>query len=145
MGTVIGLAGVHHDRSATSAPQAASGPASPTFTLRDRAELGAWSGVGRRAVIISCDIGAFAMLYELGRSWASWGIVRQPRGILLWNCVSHADVDRFDTVADALETIEGRIVPGSADNIVCLNARRDAWAQRRSARPVAARARSDGS
>ena len=143
MGNVIGLAGVLQARSAPSYRRAALGPVPPSFTIRDRRELDMWSGVGRRAVIISCEIGNFAMLYDHGNSWASWGVVRQPRGILLWNCVSHADVDRFESVFDAIGTIDGldafgtrtsECMPLSVENVVSLMAHRDARTRHRMAR-----------
>lgn len=58
-----------------------------------------------RIALCSCDMGAFAMLYQNGSPWASWGIVRQDRTVLLWDCVTLGDIGRFPTMIDALRAV----------------------------------------
>ena len=75
------------------------------FTLRDRADLDDWSSDDHRVAVCASDMGPFAMLYEAGRPWASWGVVRQGRSVLLWDCVTLADIGRFASMIDALAAV----------------------------------------
>lgn len=104
MGVVVGLSGLIGSR-LSAPPGVQPGQRHGSFTPRDRADLAAWSRNGRRAVICSSESGVFAMLHEAGRSWASWGVVRQSRSILLWDCVTLADRDRLPTMIDALASL----------------------------------------
>lgn len=72
------------------------------FTRRDVVDLDRWSIAGRRAVVCNSDCGTFAMLHRATQLWASWGVARQGRTVLLWNCVTFRDVDGFPSMADAL-------------------------------------------
>lgn len=77
-------------------------PETVEFTRRDVADLEGWSTEGCRAVACTSETGQFAMLYKGDHAWASWGVVRKPRGVLLWNCVTLRDIGVFPTMADAL-------------------------------------------
>lgn len=76
-----------------------------SFTPRDRADLSDWSARGYRVAMCSSEMGAFAMLYQDGAPWASWGLVRQGREILLWDCVTLADIGRYRSMAAALAAV----------------------------------------
>ena len=131
MGTVIGLASVFRTRYAPAPRQRAREPGEPWFSLRDRDDLDAWASHGRRAVLVSSEMGMFAMLHEGGQTWASWGIVRQSRGLLVWNCITLADVDRFATMADALAAIDGETEPTLVANVVSFRTHFEAGSSRR--------------
>ena len=75
------------------------------FTGRDRADLDEWSSSAHRVSMCSSEMGMFAMVYEAGRPWASWGVVRQGRVVLLWDCVTLADIGRFSSMFDALAAV----------------------------------------
>lgn len=81
------------------------------FTLRDRADLDEWSAGNRPVSLCSSEMGTFAMLYQEGMRWASWGVVRQGRKILLWDCVTLADIGRFRSMFDALAAIPDTGLP----------------------------------
>ncbi len=91
MGTVIRLANLKSDRASLA-----------TFTLRDRCDLEGWVEPDRHMTIVSCDMGSFALLYRAGTPWASWGIARQDRVVVVWDCVSLTDIGRFPSMSDAL-------------------------------------------
>lgn len=75
------------------------------FTARDRSDLDEWMAAGRRVSMCACEFGVFAMLYRGGASWAAWGVVRQGRTVLVWDCVTLADVGRFPSMFDALAAL----------------------------------------
>lgn len=81
------------------------GQQSAGFTLRDREDLEEWANGDRSVSFCSSDTGSFAMLYQSGRPWASWGVVRQGRSVLLWDCVTLADIGRFSSMIDALAAV----------------------------------------
>jgi hypothetical protein len=49
----------------------------------------------------------FAQLYEGSAAWASWAIARQDGLLLVWDCVTLADIGRFGRMADALAALSG--------------------------------------
>ena len=107
MSTVIGLSEFLHARVLRAAPSAVSRQASPPsgFTRRDRADLDEWSNAGHQVSICSSELGTFATLHEAGQPWSSWGVVRQGRSVLLWDCVSLADIGSFPSMIDALAAV----------------------------------------
>ena len=103
MGIVVGFATVR-----TSAiPSDGRGPAVhlAEFTARDRGDLEEWMATDRRVSMCACEFGVFAMLYRGGASWAAWGVVRQERTVLVWDCVTLADIGRFPSMFDALAAL----------------------------------------
>lgn len=80
----------------------------PGFTARDRSELARWADAGRRTVLFGDEDGTtFAMLYDGSRPWASWAMARQDGELLVWNCVTFADLGRFGCMLDALAALCG--------------------------------------
>ena len=79
------------------------------FTPRDRLELERWAGQGRRSIIYQDEHVPFAMLYKGPEPWASWAVMRQGAELVLWNCVTFADVGRFRTMHDALAALPGTL------------------------------------
>ncbi len=81
------------------------------FTSRDLLELHCWDKGGRRLEIdeyAECgEAGQFAMIYNGGEPWATWAISREDGLVLLWDCISLADIGRFATVREALARIPG--------------------------------------
>lgn len=88
------------------------------FTLRDRADLDEWTASDRRVSLCSSETGTFAMLYLEGMRWASWGVVRQGRSVLLWDCVTLADVGQFPSMFDALAAIPDSGLPVTMPSIL---------------------------
>ncbi len=103
MGTVVGFATVR----TPAITLGGRGPAMrlAEFTARDRSDLDGWVAADRRVSICACEFGVFAMLYRDGGSWASWGVVRQERTVLVWDCVTLADIGRFPSMYDALAAL----------------------------------------
>lgn len=89
-----------------------------SFTRRDREDLEEWSSSDHRVSICTSEMGMFAMVYEAGRTWASWGVVRQGRVVLLWDCVTLADIGRFSNMIDALTAIPVDESPAPVANII---------------------------
>ena len=75
------------------------------FTLRDRLELERWAGTGRRSAISDDGGVSLAMLYEGCHAWASWAVMRQGAELVLWNCVTFADIGRFSSMNEALAAL----------------------------------------
>ena len=94
------------------------------FTLRDRADLDDWSNADVRVSICSSDTGPFAMLYRARQSWASWGVVRQGRSVLLWDCITLADIGVFPSMIDALAAVPVADFPAPVANVFHLAAAR---------------------
>lgn len=82
-------------------------PTPPGFTARDLAELERWASAERRVALCSGESSAFAMLYVGPTPWASWAVTRQDGAVLVWNCVSLADLGRFACMAAALAAVAG--------------------------------------
>ncbi|MDT7952347.1 MAG: hypothetical protein RQ966_12665 [Acetobacteraceae bacterium] len=125
MSTVIGLADVLGTQIQRGSPGLKnwSKRQFDGFTPRDRDDLAKWS-VGDRLVSISgSDMGTFAMLYEGKRPWASWGVVRQGRSVLLWDCVTHADIGLFASMIDALAAVPIAERPAPVVNVLSFVAR----------------------
>lgn len=80
-------------------------PAPGGFSPFDMNELRRWERGERRVTLCEADTGRFAMLHDVSQVWASWAVIRQGHELLLWDCVSFADVGRFATMADALAAI----------------------------------------
>lgn len=81
------------------------------FTARDRTELVQWGLQYGRDVVLDDDPAAFAMLYEGSTPWASWAVARQEGLLIVWDCVTFADIGRFGCMKDALATLSGH-APG---------------------------------
>jgi hypothetical protein len=79
------------------------------FTCRDLMEIQEWDGGDRRIEVDpSVDSnGQFAMIYEGEAPWASWAISRQGSRILVWDCVTLADVGWFGGMRQALAAVPG--------------------------------------
>ena len=71
-------------------------------------------------------MGCFAMVYRAGASWASWGVARQGRSGLLWDCVTLADIGRFPSMIDALAALPIDEMPVPVQNIIHFTAARAA-------------------
>ncbi|RZM34314.1 MAG: hypothetical protein EOP67_17740 [Sphingomonas sp.] len=103
MGIVVGFATVRTSANTLDG----RGPAArlAEFTARDRSDLEQWMTAGRRVSMCACEFGAFAMLYRDDAAWATWGVVRQERTVLVWDCVTLADIGRFPSMFDALTAL----------------------------------------
>ncbi|MGI4798153.1 MAG: hypothetical protein ACRYF2_18700 [Janthinobacterium lividum] len=103
MGIVVGFATVR----TPAIPLDGRGPAVhlAEFTARDRSDLEAWMAADRRVSMCASEFGVFAMLYRGGAPWAAWGVVRQERTVLVWDCVTLADIGRFPSMFDALAAL----------------------------------------
>jgi hypothetical protein len=58
------------------------------------------------------------MMYVAGRPWASWGVVRQGRSVLLWDCVTHVDIGLFPSMIAALAAVPSDDFPVEVANII---------------------------
>ena len=103
MGTVVGFATVRTPASPVDGRRSTMPRAE--FTARDRSDLDEWMAADRRVSICACEFGAFAMLYRGRAPWAAWGVVRQDRMVLVWDCVTLADIGRFPSMFDALAAL----------------------------------------
>ena len=81
----------------------------PGFTARDRLELDRWMSGGCRTVVLDDDPSDYAMLYEGVTPWARWAVSRQDGRLVMWDCVTFADIGRFSSMVDALATISGSV------------------------------------
>ncbi len=128
MSAIIGLADFLENRvvRALHAPESRQRNQPTSFTRRDREDLDDWSSKDHRVSICSSDMGSFAMVYRAGASWASWGVVRQGRSVLLWDCVTLADIGRFPSMIDALTALPTDVSPVPVENIIHFTAARAA-------------------
>ncbi len=94
---------------------------SNAFTPRDLAELTRWAGEERRFALHEDGSDMFALLYSGAAPWASWGVAREGDAVLLWNCVSLADVGCFRSMVEALAVLPGLPSPAPLPNVVCLD------------------------
>ncbi len=85
------------------------------LTGRDRLELLQWAARGCRVEIED----ALAMIYRGDEPWAAWAIGRDGERLLVWNCVTHADIGRFDTMPEALAALKAG--PGAAPKPAATN------------------------
>ena len=120
MSDVIGLADFIQSRVVRAPTSLANRHGYPQtgFTLRDREDLEEWSSIHHRVSICTSDMGSFAMVYEAGRPWASWGVVRQGRSVLLWECVTLADIGSFPSMIDALAAVPVDEFPSPVANVI---------------------------
>ena len=51
---------------------------------------------------------AFALIYRGEEPWAAWAVGRDGDRLLVWNCVTHVDIGRFDTMTEALAALGER-------------------------------------
>lgn len=74
------------------------------LSSRDLMVLSGWHIEGHGMSIEAGRDGmpSFAAISADQASWAIWGIVRQGAVVLVWNCVTHADLGRFDSMEAAL-------------------------------------------
>jgi len=79
------------------------------FTCRDLMDLQNWDDGGCRLEVDPCAdwTGQFAMIYQGEEPWASWAISREGGRILVWDCVTLADIGRFDGMRQALAAVPG--------------------------------------
>ncbi len=131
MSDVVGMADFIQNRGAHQSLAVRTSYSQSDFTLRDREDLEDWSSVDHLVSICASDLGPFAMVYEAGRPWASWGVVRQGRSVLLWDCVTLADIGRFPNMFDALAAIPVDEFPTPVANVIQFAA-----ARVRTARPA---------
>lgn len=79
--------------------------AAPGLTGRDRLDLHHWAASGHRVEVTD----KFAMIYRGDEPWAAWAIGRDGGLLLVWDCVTLADIGRFATMPEALAALrEGR-------------------------------------
>ncbi|MBV8915376.1 MAG: hypothetical protein JOZ05_20345 [Acetobacteraceae bacterium] len=79
------------------------------FTSRDLMDLQSWESDGCRLEVqpVADRVGQLAMIYQGEAPWASWALSREGSRILLWDCVSLADLGRFDCIRHALAAVPG--------------------------------------
>ena len=81
------------------------------FSVRDLLEFQQWDSGGRRFEVDPCvdrsGLGQFAMIYHGDDPWASWALSRDGASVLVWDCVTLADLGRFANVRDALAALPG--------------------------------------
>ncbi len=109
--------------------------ARPGFTRRDLAELEGWARGERSFTLEEGEAGPFAMLYPRAMPWAAWGVARQDSGgadgsVLVWDCVTLADLGRFACMQEALAAMPG----AAADDGRCAPSNVH-WLQLAGARP----------
>lgn len=91
-------------------------PQAPGFHARDLIALSAWAarseqhGYSRIHVegaddVPGPDSGAYALVYQLGRDWASWGLARAGSRVSIWHCGTGADMCTFPEMAQALDSL----------------------------------------
>lgn len=51
------------------------------------------------------EAGGFALVYEPGQCWASWGVARERAELVVWHCATGADQGRFPTMQAALDSL----------------------------------------
>ena len=77
------------------------------LSVRDRAELGRWAARDRRLIFCPTETGEFSLIYNGPQPWASWGVTRQDGQIVVWDCITFADLCQAPTVTRALRAVEG--------------------------------------
>lgn len=96
------------------------------FTCRDLMDLQRWDGEGRLEVDPVADrTGQYAMIYRGEEPWASWAITREGGRILVWDCVSLADIGRFNSMREALAAVpgsSGRHLPAPGATVIPFSA-----------------------
>lgn len=86
------------------------------FNSRDLIALTCWmqraDGHGYRRVLIEGgtgrggpEEGGYVLIYAPQRDWARWGIARSGAQLVVWNCGTGADLGRFPTMLEALESL----------------------------------------
>src|SRR3954452_24073009 len=78
------------------------------FTPVDLLSLRLWDKGDRRLELDppgGASGGQFAMIFDADQPWASWAIGRENGKLLVWDCVSLADLGRFDTMRQALAAL----------------------------------------
>lgn len=79
------------------------------FTWRDLLDLNAWDSSGRRVEVDRSEdldgLGQFALVFRGNEPWATWAISREGARVLLWDCITLADIGRFDCMRQALAAI----------------------------------------
>ena len=91
------------------------------FLVRDKIELCRWEAAFKGEAISRIAIhdgsgqpgpqnGDFALVYEPGAIWAAWGLSREVRGVVLWECAYGKDMDVFPTMAEALKALSHYVV-----------------------------------
>ncbi len=49
--------------------------------------------------------GAYVLIYPPSSDWASWGVLRDGAEIVVWHCGTGADLGRFASMLQALESL----------------------------------------
>ena len=104
-----------------------------SFTRRDLLDFELWHSDECRLDVDRTDndgIGQFALVFEGAKAWASWAISRDNGKVLVWDCVTMADLGRFDCMQQALAALPGQAAdpaPMMAAQIISF---RDAVARR---------------
>jgi hypothetical protein len=91
-------------------------PQAPGFSARDLMALSSWvarseqHGYCRIHVeggdgMPGSDSAAYALVYELGQDWASWGLARAGDRISIWHCGTGADMCSFPEMSQALGSL----------------------------------------
>ena len=102
-------------------PFAARPAAVDCFLVQDKIELCRWEtalkGVAISRIAIHDGGGKpgpqnadFALVYEPDAIWAAWGLSREARGVVLWECAYGKDMDVFPLMVDALEALSRYVV-----------------------------------
>ncbi len=100
------------------------------FTPRDHFEVQRWADSGRRFTLCKGESGPYAMLYEGGTAWASWGVMRQAADVLVWDCVKFTDIGRFGSMQDALAAIPSQQIMAPLANVIAFRpVGRTKWAE----------------
>ncbi len=96
-------------------------PLTDRFLLNDKIQLFRWElasqgvVIGRVAIYESQgsgpERGDYALVYQPGAVWASWGLNREAKGVVLWECAYGRDLDVFPTMKAALAALELYLVP----------------------------------
>lgn len=84
------------------------------FDLRDRVTLEEWRpnarACGYSRIEIECGsgqdgVGDFALIYEEGREWASWGVGREAGAYHVWRCGTTGYLPPSLALGDALDLV----------------------------------------
>ena len=86
------------------------------FNSRDLIALTCWmqraDAHGYRRVLIEGgtgeggpEEGGYVLIYPPQQDWARWGLARSGEQIVIWNCGTGADLGRFPTMLQALESL----------------------------------------
>lgn len=85
------------------------------FNSRDLIALTCWKqrvDHGYRRVVIEGgsneggpEAAGYVLIYAPGSDWASFGLARSEDGIVIWHCGTGADLGRYNTMLQALDSL----------------------------------------